>query len=190
MNNKNSYILTLVIGLMAMAFIAASVFAYYPLSITVSPVQPPIVFALGSNSNKPDLGSDKFITVLPGDNSTSASVTIHPTYQTTYYKDVLRIRNVDTKAYSVYLRVETPITNFPSGSVVNLTIYSSGADRATPPIANVSLLSTGTTYIESLSGGGTWEVDVKVYIPEGSSWPSSATARLLLIYTPSGETPP
>ena len=188
MNNKNTLIL--VAGLMAMVFVAASVFAYYPLSITVYPTTPPVTFATGSNSNQNDLGPGNTITVSLGSNSTSASVTVHPTYQKTYYKDVLRITNSDSKAYNVYIRVDSAITSFPAGSTIQLKIYASGASRAGTPIATVPLTSTGTVSIGSLSGGGTWEVDVEVSIPEGSSLPSAATANLQLIYTPSSETPP
>ena len=190
MNNKNA-LLPLVVWLMALAFVAASVFVYYPLIVEVSPVRPPIVFGSGSNAGQPDLGPANTITVQLGSNKTSAAITIHPTYNTTYYKNVTIINNTDTKAYNVSLRVLQAITNFPPGSAIELRIYEGGANRTTDsPIATVDLLSTGTTYIGSLSGGRTWEVDVKVYIPQGSSLPSSATARLHLIYTPSDERPP
>jgi hypothetical protein len=188
MNNKNTLIL--VAGLMAMVFVAASVFAYYPLSITVSPTTPPVTFAAGSNAGNDDLVSGNTITVSLGDNYASASVTVHPTYQRTYYKDVLRITNSDSKAYNVHIKVETAITTFPLGSTIQLKIYASGASRAGTPIATVDLISTGTVSIGSLSSGGTWEVDVEVIIPEGSPLPSPATANLQLIYTPSSETPP
>jgi hypothetical protein len=188
MNNKNTLIL--VAGLMAMVFVAASVFAYYPLSITVSPVEPPVKFVAGNNSNQTDLGPGNTITVILGSNNASASVIIHPTYQKTYYKDVLNITNVDdSKAYNVYIRVNTTITGL-AGSTISLKIYDSGASRPGTPIATVDLTSTGTVSIGSLSGGGTWEVDVEVYIPEGSPLPSAATANLQLIYTPSSEKPP
>ncbi len=188
MNNKNTLIL--VAGLMAMVFVAASVFAYYPLNITVSPTTPPVTFATGSNSNQNDLGPGNTITVTLGSNYASASVTIHPTYQTTYYKDVLNITNSDSKAYNVYIRVDTAITSFPSGSTIQLKIYASNAIRPGTPIATVPLTSPGTVSIGSLGGGTYWEVDVEVYIPEGTTLPSSATANLHLIYTPSNETPP
>jgi hypothetical protein len=188
MNNKNTLIL--VAGLMAMVFVAASVFAYYPLSITVSPITPPVVFDEGSNSNQDDLGYGNTITVSLGSNNASASVTVHPTYQRTYYMDVLRITNSDSRAYNVYIRVETAITGFPAGSTIQLKIYASGASRAGTPIATVSLTSPGTVSIGSLDAGRTWEVDVEVYIPEGHTLPSPATANLRLIYTPSSETPP
>jgi len=86
-----------------MVFVAASVFAYYPLSIMVSPTTPPVTFAAGNNAGSNYLGPGNTITVSLGSNSTSASVTIHTTYQKTYYKDVLRITNSDSKAYNIYL---------------------------------------------------------------------------------------
>ena len=189
MNNKNA-LLPLVVWLMALAFVAAGVFVYYPLSVTVSPVEPPIVFGSGSNANKPDLGGSNTITVHLGPKNTSVAITIHPTYNITYFKNVTIISNTDSKAYNVYLRVVQAITGFPSGSVIELRIYEKGAGRPGQPIGTVNLSSTGTTSIGELSSGGTWEVDVKVHIPEGSSLPSSATAYLELIYTPSSETPP
>ena len=192
MNNKNTLIL--VAGLMAMVFVAASVFAYYPLSITVSLIEPPVKFITGSNSNQDDLGSDNFgqsytITVNLGSNNTSASVTIHPTYQKTYYKDVLRINNSDSKAYNVSIRVES-MKGFPAGSYIKLKIYNSGASRAVEPIKTVSLTPTDTVNIGMLNRESTWEVDIEVYIPEGTTLPLSATASLQLIYTPSNEKPP
>ena len=187
-NNKNA-LLPLVVWLMALAFVAASVFVYYPLSVAVSPVEPPIVFELGSNANKDDLRGYT-ITVLLGPKNTSVAITIHPTYSTTYYKNVTMINNTDTSAYYVYLRVVRAITDFPSGSAIQLRIYEKGADRATGSYAIVDLSLKETTQIGVLYGSGTWEVDVYVHIPEGSSLPSSATAYLELIYTPSGEEPP
>ena len=193
MNNKNTLIL--VAGLMAMVFVAASVFAYYPLSITVSPVEPPVKFVRGDNAGHDDLGKDEngnsYTIDVKTYYDTRAEVTIHPTYQKTYYKDVLEITNSDSKAYNVYIRVNTTITGFPAGSTIQLKIYASDASRSEDePIKTVSLTSPGLVSIGSLSGGDTWEVDVDVYIPEGSTLPSAATANLQLIYTPSSERPP
>jgi len=186
MNNKNTLIL--VAGLMAMVFVAASVFAYYPLSITVSPTTPPVKFITGDNSNKPDLNNT--ITVNTYGDGTHAEVTVHPTYQKTYYKDVLRITNNGSKAYNVYIRVDTAITSDISGLTIQLKIYASGASRPGTPIKTVPLNSTSDVNIGSLNGGDTWEVDIEVYIPEGTTLPSSAKAELYLIYTPSNEKPP
>jgi hypothetical protein len=60
------------------------------------------------------------------------------------------IKNLDTKAYNVYIRVLTPLS-LPSGSSAVLQIRS--LDGATV-IATVDLLSTGTTSIGSLAAGG------------------------------------
>jgi hypothetical protein len=184
MNNKNTLIL--VAGLMAMVFVAASVFAYYPLNITVSPTTPPVTFATGSNSNQDDLGPGNTITVSLGSNYASASVTVHPTYQTTYYMDVLRITNSDSKAYNVTIRVVEEISSFS----IKLKIYTRGTSGSRTLIGTVDLTYTHDENIGILSSVGTWEVDIEVSIPEGSPLPSPATAKLQLIYTPSSETPP
>ncbi|MEM0026677.1 MAG: hypothetical protein QXT53_02590 [Ignisphaera sp.] len=99
---------------MAAAFIAASVFAYYPLQLTVQPVSPPLVFAAGTNANQPDLGANT-ISVTVEQNSTSATITIHPTYHTTYYKDVIRISNTDTRVYNVWLVLDQVTNTLPTG---------------------------------------------------------------------------
>jgi len=57
-------------------------------------------------------------------------------------------------------------------------------------VASVNLLSGGTTSIGSLGPGSAWEVDIRIYIPEDTSVPGPTTAQVLLIYTPSSETPP
>ncbi|MEM1843442.1 MAG: hypothetical protein QXD75_02835, partial [Desulfurococcaceae archaeon] len=95
--------LVLALALLAMTATLASVFAYYPLTITVSPTEPGVVFERGSNADQPDIGAGNTITVTIGANKTSASLTIHPTYQENYYKDVLRINNTDDNAMNVYI---------------------------------------------------------------------------------------
>ncbi|MGC9069126.1 MAG: hypothetical protein ACP5IZ_09165 [Thermoprotei archaeon] len=188
-------ILLAVIGSIAFA----SAFQYYPTYITLSPVAPPVTFDNGKNANQPDLGPTNTITVTLGANKTSLSITIHPTYQTAYYKNTTIIINTDTKAYNIYMRVTTPAT-LPAGSSATIYVYNKGATRTltgfpTPApsgeyIATVSLLTTGTTLIGSLSASGVYEIDIYTVIPEGVTLPAQTTANVLLIYTPSGETPP
>jgi hypothetical protein len=138
--------------------------------------------------------------VTIGSNGASLSFTVHPTYRTCYWKNITIIKNGDSKAYNIYLRVDTPVSGI-SGATVKIYVYNKGAARSlsgyptpTPTsgtyVAYVDLTTTGTTLIGQLSGGSTFEIDVYTYILEGSTLPSSASASLLLIYTPSGETPP
>jgi len=140
-----------------------------------------------------------------GASGASADITIHPTFQTTYYKNITLIKNWEPssgKAYNVYIKVVTA-ASLPSGSNATIYIYRQGATRsltgfpnpAPAPgtyVANVNLTSTTPTPISigSLAAGSAWEVDVLVYIPESSTTPDSTTAQIQLIYTPSGETPP
>jgi hypothetical protein len=184
------------------SIVFASVFVYYPASITVSPVSPPVVFVAGSNADKPDLLGSNTIAVSIGSNATSLGVTLHPTYQVTYYKNITVIYNTDSKTYYVYLRVQTPATGLPSGSKLILYIYNANAGRSlsgypqpTPTsgsyVASLDLTTSGSTSQITLSSGSWLELDVYVYIPEGYPLPSPVTAQLLLVYTPSStETPP
>jgi len=177
----------------------AGVFTYYPATINISPVSSKQVvnFTAGSNAGQPDLGAGNTISVTIGSSGASATITIHPTFQTTYYKNITLIRNTESgqnaKAYNVYIRVVPPAASLPANSQAVLYIYNKGATRQLPAtgyVASVNLLSTGTTYIGSLNAGSAWEVDVLVYIPEGSTVTSSTAAQIQLIYTPSSETPP
>ncbi|MEM4615261.1 MAG: hypothetical protein QXN25_06685, partial [Desulfurococcaceae archaeon] len=122
------YALVLALALLAMTATLASVFAYYPLTITVSPTEPGVVFERGSNAGQPDIGEGNTITVSVGANKTSASVTIHPTYRENYYKDVLQIVNNDDNAMNVYIVFTFVSNTLPAGSTVKLFVYE-GATR-------------------------------------------------------------
>ncbi len=185
---------------LALAIAYAHVMTYYPTSVTVSPTAPEVGFAPGSNAGGADIGvtngNSNTITVTIGQNATSLELTVHPTYQTTYYQNITLIENNSTlKSYSVSIEVASPLS-LPSGSKAYLIIYSKGATRSlsgwpipTPTtgtyIAEVDLTSTGTTAIGTISSGGVWEVDLLIYIPEGVTLPSQQTAELYLIATPS-----
>jgi hypothetical protein len=207
-------ILSLILALLTAVMLStafASVFSYYPAQVSVAPTSPPVYFALGKNAGSSDLGSDNTINLTLGKNGSSGSITIHPTYQVTYYKNVTVIVNSDTKAYNVYIRVTSPITlptgsgsaisTSPTSGMAKLYIYSKNASRSltgfpTPApsgsyIAVVNLTTTGTTSVGSLNAGSAYEIDIYIYIPEGASLPSSPlTASIMLIATPSSETPP
>ncbi|WP_434731102.1 hypothetical protein WLZ34_05770 [Thermogladius sp. KZ2Tp1] len=197
-------VLALVAVAVFTSIVFASVFVYYPAWVTVSPVQPPVYFATGSNANQQDLGPNNTIGVSLGPNSASLAITIHPTYQVSYYKDIVRIVNGDSsKVYYAYLRVYTAATGLPDGSQLVLYVYSKGASRSLsgyqPPtpvsgtyLASLDLITaTSQKFPITISAGSPVEIDLYVYIPEGSTPPASVTAKLLLVYTTSStETPP
>ncbi|MCS7128830.1 MAG: hypothetical protein RMI83_06170 [Desulfurococcaceae archaeon] len=191
-----------VIALLAFSVVVANVFVYYPWQVTVSPVSPPITFQKGSNADKTDLSGS--ISVTLGENNAFATITIHPTYRVTYYKDVLRISNTDTKAYYVYIVLDGKTGSLPSLSRVVLYVYQSGTARdlsgwMTPEpesgtylkMINLTTLNINapTPVDVPISGGSKWEIDIYVYIPEGESL-SQVTFNLHLVYTPTQENPP
>ena len=192
----------LVLALLALAAVSAlsitiaGVLTYYPVTAQLAPVSPPVTFKLGSNANQPDLQSPNTIGVSIGANKTSLSLTVHPTYQTVYYKNISLIANNDAKAYNMAIKVETPLSGLPSGSVAKAYIYAAGATRTlsgfptpTPTpggyAAVVDLTTSGLITIGSLSSGSHYEIDIYTYIPESTVLPSSpTTAQLYLVYSP------
>jgi len=202
-NDRKRRITTPLIALLIAVVISiafASVFVYYPMEVTLRPVQPPVYFDEGTNANKADLGSDNTISVSIGSNKASLTITVHPTYRVTYYKDVSIVYNNDGKSYKVCFRVNTPLSDLPSGLKVYLYIYSQGGTRSlsgNPPtpssyLAQIDLTSNGETCVGTLDSDNFYEMDLYIYIPEGASGITSTTytAEIHLIYTPSSETPP
>ena len=190
---KRKKLLTIVLIALALAVVNASVFTYYPVNITLAPQQPPLIFKYGSNTKKHDLWGTT-ITADIGAANTSLTLTVHPTYQTTYYKDIARIKNQDSSnSYYVAIKVNTPFTG---PTKANLIIYDSSGNK----IKEVDLLSTGTpTWFGPISAGSEWSIDLEITIPEpqtgsySSSPPtiSKPTASIQLIYSPQNtENPP
>ncbi|RLE91935.1 MAG: hypothetical protein DRN04_11615 [Thermoprotei archaeon] len=181
MNRRMKIKISLVIAAtLALLLVNAAVFTYYPVAVTVTGVQP-VVFAAGSNAGKPDLGDGNTIVVTLGANGTSASITVHPTYQTTYYKDVLRLQNQDSeKSYYVAIRVNDP-AELEGASTATLRIYDSTGTL----IDTVDLTTTGTTdWIAVLNAEDYLRFDLKFYIEEETSLPSSETIGFEVIYSP------
>jgi len=83
----------------------ATVFVYFPMNVSVNQQSPPITFELDTNAGQQDVGAGNTIEVSLGANKTSATLTLHPTYQKTLYTDILQISNGDTIPYNVYIRV-------------------------------------------------------------------------------------
>ncbi|MEM1918308.1 MAG: hypothetical protein QW509_06360 [Sulfolobales archaeon] len=178
-----------IVSLAITAIVLASVFAYYPLTITARPTAPGVVFEAGSNAGKPDIGTGNTITVTIGDNKTSASITIYPTYQENYYKDVLRITNGDDNTMYVYIIFTSLSNTLPTGSIVKLFVYD-----GTSKVKELDITNPGTNQpisIGLIGVGKTWQIDFYVYIPEGKSIRvASYSASARLVYSPSTETPP
>jgi len=169
-----------------LSYAFASVFVYYPVIVNLSPVSPPIRFQPGSNAGSEDLGAGNTIDVSIGPDGASLTLTVHPTKQHNYYKDVSRIENTDSKAYYVTIRVITA-ASLPAGSEARLLIYNDPSGGSL--VANVNLLSTGDTSVGAIPAGEVWRIDLYILIPEGLAV-STTSASLQLIYSPSSETPP
>jgi len=158
------------------------------------PSAPKVIFAPGSNAGQTDINGGT-IGVTVGTNGANLTLTLHPTYETTYYKNITIIENTDTAtSYNVNITVSQALS-LPAGSKAYLIIYNKGATRSLTGwpiplpatgtyVAMVDLTQTGTTSIGTLSAGGVWEVDLLVYIPEGTT-PTTTTAELYLSASPS-----
>ena len=178
-----------------LSYAYSGVFVYYPINVSLQPVNPPITFSPGSNANQNDLGgggnpyvSNK-IGVSTGLKGTVLSLTLHPTFQHNYYYNLSLIVNNDGKAYYITFRVKQA-ANLPPGSAVRLLVYN--APSGGQKVADVSLLSTGdTSATAQIPAGGKWRIDVYIYIPEVSTLPNPTSAEVQLIYSPeTGVTPP
>lgn len=182
--NKNILIPLAVLAIATVAL--ASVFVYYPLTLQAQPQAPGVVFQPGSNAGHPDIGQNT-ITVNLGANATSATVRIHPTYQRTYYLDVLRVHNGDNDAMRIWLRVESIQNSLPQGSVVRMIFRQGNTVVYTHEFANAGV----QVHVGTINAGATWQIDFEVIIPEGTRIANAQfNAQMRLIYTPSTETPP
>jgi len=109
MNMRRKLIVLLAIATLV-SIVNASVFVYYPINLTISPQQPPVVFESGSNAGQRDLWGG-IITVNIGDEGTSLSIKVHPTLQRNYYYDIVKIKNNDNNVYYLKFRVISPIAD-------------------------------------------------------------------------------
>ena len=173
---RNLAIIALVL-MLAVPASFASVFVYHPINLSITQTKPPIIFQPGTNAGQADVNGT--IDVEIGANQTSASITLHPTYQTTLYEDILEIVNKQaSQSYNVYIRVVTP-ASVPSGATAELIVNG----------VTVDLTTAGDTYIGTINANTTWTVGAKFYFPEGNPL-TSTSASIQLIYTPGSETPP
>ncbi|MGB9828431.1 MAG: hypothetical protein ACPLSM_07935 [Thermosphaera sp.] len=185
------YILGLTVATILASIVFASVFIYYPAIVQVSPTSPPVIFVEGSNSNQRDLYGTIISTIIDA-TGTSASVTLHPTYQRTYYSDVLRIKNLDSQVYYVKVNIHSTITD---GNLARAKLlFYDGATK----VGEVDLLTTqlqpGGWVV--LNGNGELKIDFEfIYGTNGGSSTTpptgGGTILLELVYsTANTETPP
>ncbi|MEO3994042.1 MAG: hypothetical protein QN229_07050 [Desulfurococcaceae archaeon TW002] len=110
MNNKRKLIALLAIAALV-SVVNASIFVYYPIILTISPQEPPVIFMEGSNAGKKDLWGN-IITVEIEDEGTKLAITVHPTLQKNYYYDIVKVKNKDTdNPYYIKFRVLEPIND-------------------------------------------------------------------------------
>ncbi len=170
--------LLLLMALSVAASIAfAGVFVYYPVSVSVSQAAPPVVFDTGSNANKQDL--DGTIDVSISENYTKVNIQLHPTYQKTYYQDILHINNTGSSTYYVSIRVTHPAYNLPAGSTAYM--YVNGTQ--------VNLMVENTTSIGQINPGQILQVDFEFNIPGGNHLVTDSI-EIQLIYSPESTPPP
>jgi len=191
---KRLYILIALAVVLAVA--NASVFVYYQLNLTLAASQPAVYFVAGNNAGQPDVmyGAGNTIDVTVDSAGASASITVHPTYQKTYYKDVLRIVNQDSQAYTVWLIIDNPIT--VEGNLTSAKLYVK--DTSGNTVKTVDLSQTGSVQIDQIPGRATWRIDLEFQItgygakgsPSQAPKLSDTSASLRLVYSPSTETPP
>jgi hypothetical protein len=181
MNTKRKLIALLAIATL-ISIVNASVFVYYPITLTISPQNPPVVFSSGSNSNGRDLW-DKTITVSTSD-GTSLTIEVHPTLQRNYYYDIAKIKNNDgSNTYYIKFRVTEPITD----SRVDKAYLIINGDYNN----KIDLKSSGVQPGGWITLTSSDEFRVDLYIELNSVESSSITAGVdLIISTTNAERPP
>lgn len=133
-----------------------------------------IWFDPGSNAGRPDVGGHPISVLIPPPDRREATVTIRPTNQTCWYRDVLRIRNHDTAPRNVCIRVTSAATLRP-GDKAELYVFPSGQTRSVSGypsptfqdgfLARVNLLLSGSEGCFTMAGGGiSVELDLLIYI--------------------------
>ncbi|MEM0474174.1 MAG: hypothetical protein QXS11_02625 [Zestosphaera sp.] len=185
-NIKRKVIILLAIATL-ISIVNASVFVYYPVTLTIRPQEPPVVFHEGTNAGKPDLRGNK-ITVNIGNEGTSLEITVHPTLQKNYYYDIAKIVNQDNNdnVYYIKFRVTNPITD---DGVVNASLII----RDTNDHYLIDLKTTGlqpnNNWI-SLQASGELHVDLYLELSDYPGNEVSVSVDLIITTTGTAETPP
>lgn len=179
-NTKRKIIALLAIATL-ISIVNASIFVYYPITLTISPQEPPVIFEKGSNANAKDLWG-KTILVNIGDDNTKLTITVHPTLQRNYYYDIAKIHNKDSNTYFVKFRVISPIND---ERVTSAYLIINGI--------KINLLENNELQPESwieLKGSEKLIVDLYVELAGYSGGDIEVSVDLIITTTQTVETPP
>lgn len=169
--NRARTLMVLALLLLPVAAAFAGVFTYYPLTVTVEPTTTaPFIFQRGSNADRVDLSGSIEVKLRGG--NTSASVKLHPSYQITYYKDVLQIVRKTNQWDRFYILVNST----GASGVAKMILYSSNGAK----LVEVDLVSTGVVGPITIGSVDDYcEVDFKFNF--GDSIPSNFNVELYLV---------
>ncbi len=180
-------LITILAILALFGLVGTAVFVYLPGDISITPVQPPVIFDAGTNANQTGLAGNT-ITLILGENSSSFSLTLHPTYQKTYFHDVLRIVNPALPAGDNYffgIKVLTPVSG--PYTTAQMNIYDSSNNL----VLSVDLTSaTLQGWPTALNDNTVYRVDFVFVLPENVPLPGSTTIQVELVYSPQSATIP
>jgi len=188
---KRLYLLIALVAIVAA--VNASVFVYYPMTVNVSGTTVEVRFALGSNAGGADLAGQTIAVTLEGNYNTKATITIHPTNERTYYRNVLVIENYGVgRTYYAWINVKTAISNQYITLAKLYVKDGSGNVVATIDLkSNVIQPTTGSITIPAATQSGTTVtpgrlyIDIEIQIDRGvDAGTVSDTAVLELIYSP------
>ncbi|MCX8196070.1 MAG: hypothetical protein N3F67_03210 [Acidilobaceae archaeon] len=177
----------LVLTTIAVALLGqATVYSYRSMTgSAIVAAQSPMRFEPGSNAGRPDVGGYPIGVTINAEGD-RATVTIRPTYQTNWYRDVLRISNFDSAARQTCIYVQSPAALRP-GDRAELFVFPSGAARAvrgypSPTftsgfLARLNLLAPDSACL-NLASGAVVELDFIVYMADDGRARGATAATL------------
>jgi len=192
---KKLYLLVALAAIVAA--VNAAVFVYYPLTVNIQGTAAEVRFALGSNAGKSDLAGTTITVSLEGSYNTKATVTVHPTNERTYYRDVLVIENHGVNhVYYGWINVTTAISNQYITSAKLYVKDGGGTVVATIDLKSNTLQGDGFQIPAATQSGttvkpGTLYIDIEIEIDRGvDASQVTDSVTLELIYSPqSAESP-
>jgi len=183
MNTKRKLIALLAIATL-ISIVNASVFVYYPINLTISPQNPPVVFLEGSNAGGNDLRGNT-ITVITSNSGTSLTIKVHPTLQKNYYYDIAKIKNNDDPhTYYIKFRVTNPIP-ITDGRVNEAYLIINGDYKI--DLKNDGVQPSGWIVLSSSSE---FRVDLYIVLNSDGSGDITAGVDLIISTTEESATPP